>query len=316
MKILVTGANGFIGSSLIEHLNCGNSYEIVGMVRSQSTSLRPLEVEIRTCNLSSRSDLEIELSDIDVVIHTAGKAHVMSGTTLNSAIGFEAVNTEGTLNLAKKAAASGVKRFIFLSSIKANGDRTQKDKPFTSYSLEQPQDPYGISKLKAENGLYELASDSQLEITIIRPPLVYGAGVKGNFLTLIALLNSRVPLPLGSLKNNRRSMVSLTNLISLLTVCIENPHAANKTFLVSDGKDFSTTELIDRLGTVIGKPARLFPCPEAVLVLISRMLGIEDTMQKLVGNLQVDITETIEVLDWRPLSSIEKDLTSTILSGG
>lgn len=313
MKILVTGANGFIGSSLISHLCNDKRFEVVGTARSESAALNAAGVEIRICNLCPTVDLELDLSDVDVLIHTAGLAHVRPESALHRNE-FEAINTDGTLNLANKAAASGVKRFIYLSSIKAVGDSSPKDKPLTPHCLEQPQDPYGISKLKAENGLHKVASLSQLEVTIIRPPLVYGAGVKGNLQTLVSLLKRGVPLPFGSLKDNQRSMVSLTNLISLLTVCIDSPHAVNRTFNVSDGEDLSTAELINRLGIVMGRPARLFPCSEAALLLISRILKIEDKMQKITGSLQVDITETIQALNWRPVSSSENDLKFTVLS--
>jgi nucleoside-diphosphate-sugar epimerase len=218
------------------------------------------------------------------------------------------VNTYGTLDLARLAAEAGVKRFIFLSSIKVNGQSTELDTPFSINSLEAPCDAYGLSKHEAEIGLRKISYKTGLEVTVIRPPLVYGPGVKGNFGTLIKILSVHVPLPLASVKNNRRSMVGLDNLLSMIMVCIQHPKAANQTFLISDKTDLSTYSLLRLLGASIGKPAILFRFPVSILTLISKSLSMGAKVQRITGTLQVDISHTCAELDWEPPFTVEQGL--------
>jgi nucleoside-diphosphate-sugar epimerase len=306
MKILVTGATGFIGSALIRHLISIDGHEVVGMVRSKENMFNDQEkVEFREGEIGSLSEFNMDLHDIDLIIHTAGRAHIMRDHSANSIEEFRSVNTLGTLKLARLAAKAGVKRFIFLSSIKVNGNSTEQGIPFTIDSIENPEDAYGISKHEAEMGLRKLSCDTDLETTIIRLPLVYGPEVKGNFNSLVKLLSSSIPLPLASLKNNRRSMVGLDNLLSLISLCLIHPNAVNKTFLVSDNNDLSTSELLEVLGNAIGKPANLFEFPEPILVALAKLFLMNSKIQRITGTLQVDISFTCSQLDWHPPFSVK-----------
>ena len=308
MKILVTGATGFIGSALISHLKHIEGCTVVGMVRSIKDIPCNSTVDFISGEIGSSNTASINLSNIDLIIHTAGRAHIMNDSLANPIEEFRRVNTSGTLELAKLAAGSGVKRFIFLSSIKVNGESTELGVPFSIYSMEDPCDAYGVSKYEAEIGLREVSYETGLEVTIIRPPLVYGPGVKGNFSTLIKVLKLRTPLPLASVKKNRRSMVGLDNLISMITVCAQHPKAANQTFLISDKTDLSTYDLLRMLGASIGKPAILFKCPVTILAFISKLLSIEAKVQRITGTLQVDISHTCTELGWEPPFSVAHGL--------
>lgn len=308
MKVLVTGANGFIGLALTQYLDSSTGIQVIGMVRSHASRFENSDIEVRYGEMCHKNKLEIDLTDIDVIIHTAGRAHIMDDQSPNPIDDFRKVNTEGTLELAKLAAKSGVRRFIFLSSIKVNGDSTDCGAPFSVDSKEDPKDPYGISKYEAEIGLREISNDTGLGVTIIRPPLVYGERVKGNFHSLARLLSTRIPLPLASLTGNRRSMVGLDNLISLVERCIYHPNAVNQTFLVSDNSDISTAELLKLLGVAIGKPALLFKIPEPILSILAKFFGMSPKLQRLTGTLQVDITHTRHQLEWDPPVSLEDGL--------
>ncbi|MDC3200251.1 SDR family oxidoreductase [Porticoccaceae bacterium] len=308
MKVLVTGATGFIGSALIDVLITSPDYDVVGMIRSKESYVKNPEVEYRLGEIGSSVREPINLNDIDVIVHTAGRAHIMHDRHQNPVEEFRRVNTSGTINLARLAVDSGVKRFVFLSSIKVNGESTDLGIPFSIDSIEDPRDAYGVSKYEAERGLRDISRDTGLEVTIIRPPLVYGPGVKGNFNTLIRVLSSRIPLPLGSVKNNRRSMVGLDNLLSMIVTCVRHPMAANQTFLVSDKADLSTYSLLSVLGTSIGKPAVLFKFPIVMLAFIAKFLGMETNAQRIMGTLQVDISHTCSQLGWEPPFSVEYGL--------
>lgn len=306
MKILITGATGFIGSALMEYFSKAQNICVIGMVRTMNNVSTDTNVEFRLGEVGSSDKLDIYLNDIDVIIHTAGRAHVMNNNLVNSIDKFRQINTFGTLELASLAAEAGVKRFIFLSTIKVNGEATDLASPFSIDNIEKPQDPYGISKYEAEIGLREISKETDMEITTIRLPLVYGMGVKGNFNDLISTLSLRIPLPLASITNNRRSMVGLDNLLSLISKCVTNPKAANQTFFVSDNNDMSTYHLLKLLGCSIGKPAILFKFPISILILISKIFNIENRIQRLIGTLQVDISHTCHRLDWDPPFSVEQ----------
>jgi len=308
MKVLVTGATGFIGSALIKFLVRDSDCSVVGMVRSIKDLPFSSAVEFRLGEIGSSDRIGIDLSDIDVIIHTAGRAHIMSDPSASPIDEFRRVNTAGTLNLARFAANSGVKRFVFLSSIKVNGESTVLGVPFSINSKENPRDPYGVSKYEAEVGLREISGETGLQVTIIRLPLVYGPGVKGNFNTLLKALRLRIPLPFASVKNNRRSMVGLDNLLSMIVICLRDPKAANQTFLISDKADLSTYSLLSLLGTAIGKPAALFTFPIVILNLIAKLFRVEAKAQRIMGTLQVDISHTCIHLGWEPPFSVEQGL--------
>jgi len=246
----------------------------------------------------------------DVVIHLAARVHIMNDDSKDPLAEFRKVNTEGTLNLARQAAESGVRRFIYLSSIKVNGEASDIGDCFSSDDGFIPNDPYGLSKYEAEQGLLALADVTDMDVVIIRPPLVYGPGVKANFLNMMRWVNRGVPLPFAAVQN-KRSFVALDNLVDLIMTCIKHPASANQIFLVSDDEDISTTELLQRMGKALGKPARLIPIPAQLLRLGAQMLGKRDVAQRLLGNLQVDISKTKELLDWKPPVSFENGLQKT-----
>jgi nucleoside-diphosphate-sugar epimerase len=235
----------------------------------------------------------------------------MHDTAADPLAEFRRTNTAGTLNLARQAASVGVRRFIYLSSIKVNGEHTQPNQPFTIIDkYHQLTEPYALSKQEAEKNLRQLAIETGMEVVIIRPPLVYGAGVKGNFKSMMDWITKGIPLPLGKI-NNQRSLVALPNLIDLITTCIDHPAAANQTFLVSDGEDLSTTQLLTRLGQALGKPARLLPVPQKLLETALNLIGKKVIAQRLCGNLQIDMTHTCQTLNWTPPVSVDEALYQT-----
>jgi nucleoside-diphosphate-sugar epimerase len=241
------------------------------------------------------------------VVHLAARVHVMDDSAQDPLAEFRAVNVEGTLNLARQAAHAGVKRFVFVSSVKVNGEATLPGCPFNVQDPPAPADPYAISKQEAEKGLRELAAETGLEVVIIRPPLVYGPGVKANFLRLIKTVQKGLPLPLGRVRN-KRSLVGIDNLLDLIITCIDHPAAAGQTFLVSDGEDLSTPDLIRKLASAMGRPARLLPVPSTLLRLGGRMIRKSAEVERLVGSLQVDINHTCETLGWRPPVSVDEGI--------
>ena len=305
MRILVTGASGFIGSALIKYLGDFPGLFVVGMLRCLGSNYENCPFEYRLSDIANLDETDIDLSDIDVIIHTAGRAHIINEKSSNSLQEFRNINTFGTLELATLAAKSGVKRFVFLSSIKVNGENNALGVPFSIDSKEDPQDAYGISKYEAEIGLKKISAETGLEVTIIRPPMVYGPGAKGNLNLLMKALSLRLPLPFALVKNNLRSMIGLDNLLSVTKLCALHPKAANQTFLISDKHDLSTSELILLLGHSINKPVILFKVPIFLLLLIAKIFRIDNKIGKIVGTLQVDISYTCNHLGWEPPFSVE-----------
>lgn len=304
MKLLLTGGNGFVGSRLRFMLEQRGEIALTLSVRSSKSSSTGSVIQIE--DLSSNTYWGDALLGQQVVIHTAAKSDMMNEIDANALVAYRKVNVEGTLNLAEQAARAGVKRFIFISSIKVNGELTA-DTAFSQADPPNFKGPYGQSKFEAEQGLWNIAKETGLEITIIRPPLIYGPGVKGNFKSLLSLVERRLPLPLRGVQN-LRSMVAVDNLADLIITCINHPNAANRVFLVSDGHDISTPELLSRLGSVAGKPARLFPMPPALLRMGARILGQQSIADRLLRSLQVDITHTKKTLNWTPPISVEEGL--------
>jgi len=308
-NVLVTGATGFVGFELITKLDRAG-FSITG------TSRRQFDGPFKSLQLKSFSDLSgcPELfNDIEAVIHCAARAHIMKDAVPDPLAEYRKVNVEGTLNLARQAAKAGVSRFIYISSIKVNGEQTPQGMPFTADDVPAPEDPYGVSKLEAENGLHEIASETGMEVVIIRPPLVYGSGVKGNFASMIKLVEKGFPLPLGSI-HNKRSLVALDNLVDLIITCIDHPAAANQVFLAGDGQDVSTTELLRGVGRAMGKRARLIPVPAGMLMFGAGLLGKKAVAQRLLGSLQVDISKARNLLGWEPPLSVEVGLRRCFVS--
>ena len=259
-------------------------------------------------SLSSYTDWTVALKDVEQVVHLAARVHVMNDKSSDPLAEFRRVNVEGTAALARQAAVAGVRRFVFLSSVKVNGELTEAGLPFTADDVPAPEDPYGVSKHEAEQLLRQITVETDMEVVIIRPPLVYGPGVKANFESMMRWLVRGVPLPLAAVNENRRSLVALDNLVDLIVTCLNHPAAANQTFLVSDGEDLSTAQLLKRMGAAMGQPARLFYLPLTLLKLGASVLNRQGIYQRLCGSLQLDIAKTRQLLGWTPLVSVDEGL--------
>jgi len=310
-KVLVTGASGFVGAALCGRLTA-TGYAVRAAVRTlpvTAAGLRGVD-SIGVGRIDGTTAWDDALRNVDAVVHLAARVHVMYETCPTPLAEFRRTNLEGTERLARQAAEAGVKRLIYLSSVKVNGE-TSGERPFTAEDSPALEDPYAISKWEAEQALLELSKETGLEVVIVRPPLVYGPHVKGNFLRLLRLVDSGLPLPLGTL-NNRRSMVGVDNLCDLLRVSLEHPAAANQRLLVSDGEDLSTSELLLRLAAAMNRPLRLLPAPRALLRMAAVVAGKSAEVNRLCGTLQVDMTKTERVLGWRPPFSVADGLQSTV----
>jgi nucleoside-diphosphate-sugar epimerase len=311
MKLLVTGASGFVGKALIASLASDSQYTLRACIRRKNRQF-PDNVEVATvADLTASTDWTAALIGVDTVVHAAARVHVMDDTSADPLAEFRRVNVEGTLRLAQQAINAGVRRLVFISSIKVNGEQTLQGRPYTADDTPNPTDPYGISKHEAEQGLLALAQTSGLEVVIIRPVLIYGPGVKANFLSMMRWLDKGVPLPLGAIKSNRRSMVALDNLVDLIIVCMHHPAAVNQVFLVSDGEDLSTTALLQRTAQALQRPARLVPVPATLLKAAAGLLRKSHIAQRLCDSLQVDIEKTKELLQWSPPVRVDEALRRT-----
>lgn len=305
--VLVTGANGFLGRALWLSLKT-RGYVVRPSVRRHITGDT---AEIAVGDIGPATDWTAALVNVCGVVHCAARVHVMNERESDSLKAFRRVNTEGTLNLARQAAAAGVKRFVFISTLKVNGEATLPGQAFCADDVPAPQDAYSMSKYEAEVGLRQLAQDTRMEVVIVRPPLIYGPRVKGNFASLIRVLALGLPLPLGAI-NNSRSMVALDNLVDLLVVGLKHPAAAGQTFLISDGEDVSTSELLVRTAKAMGKSATLLPVPVSILKLVFALLGRPEMAQRLCGSLQLDMEKTRRVLDWTPPLSLDEGLRISV----
>ena len=296
--VLLTGASGFVGAAVLSSLaRRGLPVRPVYRTAVQAGVVADAAV---VPSLDANTDWSAALQGIDVVIHAAARAHIMRDEALDPLAEYRRVNVAGTLNLARQAAAAGVRRFVFVSSIKVNGESTQLGRPFTADDAPAPEDAYGVSKAEAEAGLWEIARTTGMELVIVRPVLVYGPGVKGNLASMMRWVRRGLPLPLGAVIGNRRSLVALDNLVDLLAVCAVHPKAANQVFLASDGEDASTARLLRLMAMAAQRPARLLPVPVALLQWGARLLGKQAVAQRLLGSLQVDIQKNRDVLGWQP----------------
>jgi len=311
MRVLVTGANGFIGRGLVERLAGIPGLQVRAAVRSTATRL-PAGVEVvATGDLDKVTDWRALVADVDVVVHAAARVHVMGDSGTEALHLYRSVNVDTTMTLARQALQSGARRFIFISSIKVNGEVTSPGKPFRPEDPPNPADAYGLSKHEAEQGLAALAESTGLETVILRPVLVYGPGVGGNFRSLINLVRKSLPLPLASV-HNARSFVARDNLVDLIVRCLDHPAAANQTFLVSDGRDLSTPELITALGKAMGRKVFLLPVPPALLSIIATVIGKRPIIERLCGSLQVDMKKTEMLLGWSPPVSVSSAIADTV----
>lgn len=301
--ILVTGATGFVGTALCAELSRRR-------MACRPASRRAASGFHAVGDIGAATDWTAGLQGIDTVVHLAARVHVMNDPAADPLAAFRAANVDATLNLARQAASSGVKRFVFLSSIKVNGESTAPGKPFTASDIPHPEDPYGRSKLEAEEALLQLERDTDMEIVIIRPPLVYGPGVKANFAIMMKWVERGIPLPLGAV-SNKRSLIFVGNLVDFIILCVDHPDVAGHTFLVGDDDDLSVAELLRRLSLAMGRKARLLPVPASLLKMGASILGRHAAAQRLLGGLQVDIRETQEVTGWKPPFSVDEGLKRT-----
>lgn len=312
---LVTGANSFVGLALMHQL-LAQGHRLTAQVRATSKLEPRFQDHLNKQLLQIREAAFVDMSSWlpllvgrQAIIHCAARVHQVRETAVDPLAAYREVNTQATLALAQAAAQAGVKRFIFLSSVKVNGEMASPGQAFHAHQSD-PQDPYAISKWEAEQGLREIAAKTGMEVVIIRPPLVYGPGVKANFLTMMRWLHRGIPLPLGAI-HNRRSLVALPNLVDFITLCLTHPEAANRTFMISDQHDLSTTELLRGLGTALGRPARLLPVPQGVLQASLKLVGKGSMAQRLCGDLTVDASPATELLGWRPAVTVKEGLQLT-----
>jgi nucleoside-diphosphate-sugar epimerase len=316
MRVLVTGASGFVGRALCSALLAqGHAVRIAVRCANSMPAADGLDLDVVVVgDVDAQTDWSAALAGIDCVIHCAARAHVMHETETDALAAYRVVNVAGTQRLAKQAAALDVRRLVFLSSIKVNGESTDGlPRPFRARTDEggggapAPEDPYGVSKWEAEQALWAVAANTDLEVVVVRPPLVYGPGAKGNLARLLKLVCLGVPLPLGAV-HNQRSLIGLDNLVDLLILCVDHPVAAGQTLLVSDGEDVSTPDLLRHMGAGLGRSPRLLPVPVALLRLVGCALGKETEIDRLVGSLQIDSRHTRELLDWTPPVSVAEGI--------
>jgi nucleoside-diphosphate-sugar epimerase len=308
MRVLVTGGSGFVGEALCASLD-GSSHSIRLALRLANAKYGTYD-QVVVGQINAAANWSTALKDVEVVIHLAARVHVMDEQSADPLSEFRRVNVDGSLNLARQAASAGVRRLIYLSSAKVNGELTVPGQTFKESDMANPQDAYGLSKFEAEQGLLSIAQETGMEVVIIRSPLVYGQGVKANFASMMRVVKRGIPLPLGAIHNSR-SFVYVGNLVSLITTCMYHPAAANQVFLVSDGCDLSTPQLLQACATALGVKSRLWHVPQRFIEGFADLVGKRDVAQRLCGNLQVDITKARSLLGWTPPISVADGLKAT-----
>lgn len=302
--ILVTGATGFVGREVVATA-MRRGLQVRGAARRVAGSAVEGAEYVYGAELAPDNDWSAALNGVSAIVHAAARVHVMNDTATDPLAEFRRINVAGTVNLARQAAAAGVQRFVFISSCKVNGEHNVGGHPFRPSDAAAPVEPYGISKYEAEEALYGVASETGLDVVIIRPPLVYGAGAKANFGKLVHAVARGIPLPLGAVEN-ARSLIGLDNLVDFVITCITHPAAANETFLVSDGEDVTTPDLIRRIGTALGRPARLVSVPVWMLTSAAAVIGKRDAARRLLGSLRVDSSKARTLLGWAPPVSVDE----------
>jgi nucleoside-diphosphate-sugar epimerase len=312
MKVFLTGTTGFVGAVLLNRL-IEDQVDVTAMVRNKSIVL-PYGVNQVVTDLSNLSDVDAGfLNGVDVVVHTAARVHIMQEQAVDPLVEYRKVNRDATLVLARLAAEAGVKRFVFVSSIKVNGEMTRPGHFYMPNDTFIPNDPYGLSKYEAEQGLLALSKETKMEVVIIRPPLVYGPNVKGNFASMVNWIKKGIPLPLGVV-HNQRSLVALDNLVDFIALCTDrerSPNAANKVFLISDGEDVSTSELLRKVARAYGVKSRLLPIPVGLMRFVAKILGKGAVADRLFGSLQVDSSKARDLLGWKPVTTMDEQLQKT-----
>ena len=303
--ILLTGGSGFLGEQLLKHPSFVNSH-CVGRTRPKnSKNFNYIEIT----KLTNYGNI---LNNINCIVYVAGRAHVMNESAEDSLKKYREINTFSALNLAKQASAHGVKRFIYISSIKVLGENTQKNSFMRFDDDPNPTDPYSVSKSEAEAGILSICQESEMEFVIIRPPLIYGPGVKGNFELLLKLMSLPIPIPLGGL-DNKRSLVSVGNVVDLISICLEHPKAKNQIFHVSDDRDMSTSELLKMISKAKDRRSFLFKLPKSLIFIIFKLLKREGVYERLFSSMQIDINHTKSALDWEPSADIEGSIRECVL---
>ena len=310
LSVLVTGANGFVGSALVPELIL-QGYDVKQLVRAKNSYAKSNIKTFYIDSIDNNVDFKKPLAGVDVVIHLAARVHVMRELYSDALNEYRRINVDATLNLARQAASFGIKRFIFVSSVKVNGELTEKNSRFTAEDMPNPADAYSISKMEAEAALTMLSKETDMEVVILRPPLIYGPGVKANFFSMMKLIYKNPPLPFRNIKNNNRSLVYIYNFVDLILKVIEHPKAAGQIFLVSDDQDISTATLLRSTSFFLGKNIKLFPVPIFVLKAIFFLTGKKEFFQRLVASLSLDIRKTKQLLNWSPPHSYEEGIKAT-----
>lgn len=309
LRILVSGANGFVGNAVCKQAVC-NGHAVNGTFRTSSDVPKYIEPFVIS-DINGSTEWGVALREVNAVVHLAARVHFMREIETDSLAAFRKVNVEGTLNFARQAAKFGVRRFVFVSSAKVNGESTLPGRAFTEADIPNPHDAYSQSKYEAELGLRQLSIDTGMEVVIIRPPLVYGPSVKANFAALMRVVQLGWPLPLGAI-HNKRSFVALDNLVDFIVNCINHPKAANQTFFVSDGQDLSTSDLVRCMARATGVTTRLLPVPVWALHAGASLLGKVDEVQRLCSNLQINISKARSLLSWGPPISVDEGIRRSI----